>query len=85
MGRRQAVIATGTPVAGIFAIATSTSHHRQWSRVSLRINGGEGKLLSRLIKVQRSKVSGSAPRYLYHRGKTESTIQNLRSGSYVVE
>jgi hypothetical protein len=62
---------------GTSVVATPTSHHRQQSRASLRINGRDGQLLSRLIKGLRSKVSGSAPRCLYHGGKTESTVQDI--------
>jgi hypothetical protein len=36
------MITVGTPTAGASAIVTTTSHHRQRSRVSFRINSGEG-------------------------------------------
>jgi hypothetical protein len=84
MGQQRVAIAAGTLIERTSAITISTSHRRQRSRVSLRINGGEGQPLSRLIKGLRRKVSGLAPRYLYHIGKTELTIQNPRSGYYMV-
>jgi hypothetical protein len=38
-------IVAGTPAVGVPAIVNPTSHHRQWSRVSFRINSGKGQLL----------------------------------------
>jgi hypothetical protein len=76
------MIAVGTPIARTSTVITSTSDRRERSRARLRINGGEGKLLSRLTKGLRSKMSGSVPHCLYHRGKTEVTVQNPRLGYY---
>jgi hypothetical protein len=61
---------------GTSAIITLLSHHKQQSRANFRINGEEGQLSSKLAEGPRSKVSGSAPRCLYHRNKTEVIIWN---------
>jgi hypothetical protein len=66
---RLAAIAAGTPASSTFAMISPTRHHGQRSGVSFKISGEERRLLSQLIKDQKSKMSGSAPRYLYHRGK----------------
>jgi hypothetical protein len=80
MRRRWATIAAGTPAVGTSAVIIPLSHRKQWSKVSFRINGEEGKLSSYLAEGPRSKVSGLAPHYLYHRNKTEATIRNPHSG-----
>jgi hypothetical protein len=67
--QRLAVMAAGTPATGTFTMVSPTSHHGQWSRASFKIGGEERQFPSQLTQDQKSKVSGLAPRYLYHRGK----------------
>jgi hypothetical protein len=62
-------IAAGAPATSMFAMISPTSHHGQWSEASFKISGEERQFLSQLAEDQKSKVSNSAPRYLYHRGK----------------
>jgi hypothetical protein len=69
MGWRLAAIEAGAPTAGTFTVISPTSHHEQSSGVTFKINGEERRFISQLAKDQKSKVSGSTPRYLYHRGK----------------
>jgi hypothetical protein len=62
-------IAAGSPAMGMSAIVTLTSNHRQQSRVSFRIHGGEQRFPPELAEDQKNKVSGSTPYYLCDRGK----------------
>jgi hypothetical protein len=66
--RRLAAIAVGAPTARTFAVISPTSHHRQWSGASFKINDEERQFLSQLTEDQKCKVSDSAPHYLYRRG-----------------
>jgi hypothetical protein len=75
MGRRLEAIMAGTPTASTFVVVSPTIHHGQWSGVSFKINGEERQLLSQLAKDQKSKISGLAPRYLYHRGKPKRPFE----------
>jgi hypothetical protein len=59
----------GAPTIGMFAMVSPTSHHEQQSRASFKIGGKERRFPSQLTKDQKSKVSGSVPRCLYHKGK----------------
>jgi hypothetical protein len=69
LARRLAVIMVGVPVARTFTVISPTSYHGQWSGASFKISGVERQFLYQLVEDQKSKVSGSAPRYLYRRGK----------------
>jgi hypothetical protein len=69
IGWRLAVITTGAPAIGMFTMVSPTGHHGQQSRESFNISGEERQFSSQLIEDQKSKVSDSAPHYLYHRGK----------------
>jgi hypothetical protein len=69
MGWRLAAIAVGTPTASTFTVISPTRHHGQQSGVSFKIRGEERLFLSQLTEDQKSKMSGLAPCYLYHRGK----------------
>jgi hypothetical protein len=51
------------------AIVTLTSHLKEQSRASFRINGEERRFPSQLAEDQKNKVSGSTPRCLYRRGE----------------
>jgi hypothetical protein len=63
------MIAVGAPAASTFAVISPTSHHGQWCVATFKINGEERQFLSQLAEDQKSKVSASAPRYLYRWGK----------------
>jgi hypothetical protein len=78
-GRRRATITAGTPTAGALTIVTPTSHHRQWSRVSIWINVGKGDSWQKLAEGLRSKTNGSTPCYLYYWGRTKAVVQEPRS------
>jgi hypothetical protein len=52
-----------------------TSHCRQWGRMSFKISGKGRQFLSQLIKNRKSKVSGLAPHYLYHRRKPQRQFE----------
>jgi hypothetical protein len=54
---------------GTSTMVTPTSHCGRRSRASFRINGREIRFPSQLSEDQKSKVSVSTPRYLYHRVK----------------
>jgi hypothetical protein len=63
------VIVVGAPTVRTFDMISSTSHHGQWGGVSFKISGEERQFQSQLTEDKKSKVSGSAPHYLYHRRK----------------
>jgi hypothetical protein len=52
-----------------------TTHHGQWSRASFKISGKERRFLSQLTEDRKSKVSGSAPHYLYRKGKLNRSFK----------
>jgi hypothetical protein len=53
----------------MFAAISPTSQYRQQGRISLKISGKGSQSLSHLVEDRVNKVSGSAPRHLYHRRK----------------
>jgi hypothetical protein len=60
-------IVAGAPTAVTFIVVSPTSQHGQRSRASFKVGGEERRFLSQVDEDQKSKVSGSVPRYLYLR------------------
>jgi hypothetical protein len=73
-GQRLAAIMAGAPAGRTYAVVTPISHHGQWSGGSFKISGEERRFLSKLAEDRKRKVSGSAPRYLYHREKLKRSF-----------
>jgi hypothetical protein len=63
IGRRLVAIMVGAPAPRTLAMVSTTSHHRQWSGVSLKIGGEERWFLFQLAGDWNSKVNSSSPRF----------------------
>jgi hypothetical protein len=68
-------IMAGAPTTRMFTVVSPTSHRRQWNRASFKISGEERPFLPQLAGDLKSKVSDSAPCYLYHNEKTKKSFR----------